>query len=144
MYCRTHRTSPHFDHVLPRERPCSRTSPPPSKLHLGGTHASRRVYGPRPDRPAGDGRQCRHLSQSFSQTARVTLQAAPSGCENNPGPFITLNGELALSGASARITLSNNTKGTHTASTDVSADVVIIPAGQSIQIAKQPSRGGVG
>jgi len=84
------------------------------------------------------------ITKSFTQTAHVKLQATPSGCDNNPGPFITLNGELALSGASARITLSNNTKGTHTASTDVSADVVIIPAGQSIQIAKQPSQGGVG
>ena len=84
------------------------------------------------------------VSQSFTQTARVSLQATPSGCDNNPGPFITLNGELTLSGASARITLSNNAKGTHTATTDVTADVVILPAGQSIQIAKQPSRGGVG
>jgi hypothetical protein len=84
------------------------------------------------------------ISQSFAQTARVSLQATPSGCENNPGPYITLNGEIALSGASARIMLSNNDKGTHTASTDVSADVVILPAGQTIQIAKQPSRGGVG
>lgn len=84
------------------------------------------------------------ISQAFTQTAHVSLQATPSGCDNNPGPFITLNGELSLSGASARITLSNNAKGTHTASTDVSADVVILPAGQSIQIAKQPSQGGVG
>src|SRR5204863_338399 len=57
------------------------------------------------------------ITKSFTQTAHVKLQATPSGCDNNPGPFITLNGELALSGASARITLSNNTKGTHTAST---------------------------
>src|SRR5204863_2983014 len=63
---------------------------------------------------------------------------------NTPGPYITLNGEMRLSGLGARIILSNNAKGTHTASADVAADVVLIPAGQSIQIAKQPSRGGVG
>src|SRR5262245_31662816 len=84
------------------------------------------------------------VSQSFNQTASVNLSATPSGCENHPGPFITLNGELKLSGVNARIILSNNAKGTHTASADVAADVVLIPAGQSIQIAKQPSRGGVG
>jgi hypothetical protein len=84
------------------------------------------------------------LSQRLSQIASVNLSATPSGCENNPGPFITLNGEMKLSGISARIILSNNAKGTHTATADVTADVVLIPAGESIQIAKQPSRGGVG
>ena len=84
------------------------------------------------------------ISKTFTQTATVNLTATPSGCENNPGPYITLNGELRLSGVNARIILSNNAKGTHTASADVAADVVLIPAGQSIQIAKQPSRGGVG
>jgi len=84
------------------------------------------------------------ISQKLTQVASVNLSATPSGCENNPGPFITLNGELKLSGIGARIILSNNAKGTHTASSDVSADVVLIPAGQSIQIAKQPPQGGVG
>jgi len=84
------------------------------------------------------------VSQNLSQTASVNLSATPSGCENNPGPFITLNGELKLSGVTARIILSNNEKGTHTASSDVTADVVIIPAGESITIAKQPPQGGVG
>jgi hypothetical protein len=84
------------------------------------------------------------VNQNLSQMASVSLSATPSGCENNPGPYITLNGEMRLSGISARIILSNNTKFTHSAGADVSADVVIIPAGESIQIAKQPSQGGVG
>jgi len=84
------------------------------------------------------------ITKSFNQTATVKLTATPSGCENNPGPYITLNGELGLSGVSARIILSNNTKLTHYGSADVSADVVLIPAGEKITIAKQPSRGGVG
>lgn len=84
------------------------------------------------------------VNQTMSQIATVKVSATPSGCENNPGPYITLNGEMKLSGISARIILSNNTKGTHTASSDITADVVLIPAGETITIAKQPSQGGVG
>ena len=84
------------------------------------------------------------ISQKLSQTASVNINATPSGCENNPGPYITINGEMALSGVGARIILSNNAKGTHTAGAEVSTDLVLIPAGESIKIAKQPSRGGVG
>ena len=84
------------------------------------------------------------ISQKLSQTASVNINATPSGCENNPGPYITLNGEVSLSGVTARIILTNNAKFTHVASADVSADVVLIPGGESIRIAKQPSRGGVG
>ena len=84
------------------------------------------------------------FNTNLNQTASIWLNATPSGCENNPGPYITLNGEMRLSGINARIILSNNAKGTHTASADVSADMVLIPAGESITIAKQPSRGGVG
>jgi hypothetical protein len=84
------------------------------------------------------------ISQTFDQKAHVSVQASASGCENNPGPYITLNGQLSLGGVNARIILTNNRKWTHVASTDVVADVVLIPAGQSIQINKQPSRGGAG
>ena len=84
------------------------------------------------------------VSQKLGQTYTVNLRATPSGCENNPGPYITLDGDLTLGGIGARIILSNNAKGTHTASADVVADVTLIPAGEKFQIAKQPSRGGVG
>lgn len=84
------------------------------------------------------------VSKNFPQTAQVNLKATPSGCENNPGPYVTIDGEMKLSGLQARIILSNNTKLTHYNSADVAADVVLIPAGESITIAKQPSRGGVG
>ena len=84
------------------------------------------------------------LNANFKQTAKVSLTAIPSGCENNPGPYITLNGAISLSGVTAKIILTNNAKFTHVASAQTSADVVLIPAGESITIAKQPSRGGVG
>ena len=84
------------------------------------------------------------FNTTLKQTARVSLTAIPSGCENNPGPYITLNGGVSLSGVTARIILTNNAKGTHLTSADVTGDVVLIPGGETIQIAKQPSRGGVG
>jgi hypothetical protein len=84
------------------------------------------------------------ISQKLGQSYKVNLKATPSGCENNPGPYITLDGDLTLGGIGARIILSNNAKGTHTASSDVVSDVTLIPAGEKFQIAKQPSRGGVG
>src|SRR5262245_15146896 len=83
-------------------------------------------------------------TRTLKNRARVTLPATPSGCENNPGPWITLNGELKLGGVNAKIILSNNEKGTHSNYANVVANVALIPAGESIKIAKQPSRGGVG
>lgn len=74
--------------------------------------------------------------------ADVSVDVA--GCSNNPGPFITLSGEVALSGLNARLIFQNNAKGTHTHTEDVIVDVVIIPAGQTIRFAKQPPLGGVG
>jgi hypothetical protein len=84
------------------------------------------------------------VTATLAQKAHVTIQPTASGCQNNPGPYITLNGELALSGVKARVILSNNAKFTHVTSQDVVGDAVIIPAGDKITINKQPSRGGAG
>jgi hypothetical protein len=80
----------------------------------------------------------------FNQQGHVSLRATASGCSNNPGPFITLDGELRLSGVNLRVILSNNERLTHYTTADIAADVVLIPVGQSIKIAKQPPQGGVG
>jgi hypothetical protein len=84
------------------------------------------------------------VTASLSQPAHVTLNTTASGCQNNPGPFITLDGELKLGGITARVILTNNQKFTHVGSQDITQDVVILPADQSIKIAKQPPQGGVG
>jgi hypothetical protein len=84
------------------------------------------------------------ISATIGQRASAKVNCTTSGCSNNPGPYITINGEIDLGGVKARIILSNNAKLTHVASTDVVADVDLIPDGDVIQIAKQPSRGGVG
>ena len=75
-----------------------------------------------------------------------TMSATPqaSMCNNAPGPFITLNGELALEEINGRLIFRNNKKGTHEASEDVTVDVVLLNEGETIQFAKQPPLGGVG
>ena len=85
-----------------------------------------------------------NVHQTFPQGAHVSLAATASGCENNPGPYITINGALTLSGVSARVILTNNRRFTHVTSADVTGDIEIIPLGQQIQINKQPVLGGVG
>ena len=84
------------------------------------------------------------VSATLGQKASCRVNLTTSGCSNNPGPYITINGEMDLGGVKAKIILSNNAKLTHVASTDVVADVDLIPEGDAIKIAKQPSRGGVG
>jgi hypothetical protein len=84
------------------------------------------------------------IEKSLSQPASVVTKATAEGCENNPGPFVTLNGELTLGGLGARLIFRNNEQGTHEHVEDVSVDVTILEAGEKITIAKQPPEGGVG
>ena len=72
--------------------------------------------------------------------ARATVDG--DGCSNRRGPFITLGGDLVLSGLHAKIIFRNNVKGTHTA--EDARDVTIILDGSSITLPKQPVNGGVG
>jgi len=64
------------------------------------------------------------------------------GCNNSPGPVITMNGELILSGLKARIIFRNNLKGTHTAETYSDVDIII--DGTTLVIPKSPHQGGAG
>jgi len=84
------------------------------------------------------------VTASIDQPASVLVREAAEGCNNNPGPFITMSGELRLGGVNARLILTNNRKFTHVASADITTDITILEAGDQIQFAKQPSRGGVG
>jgi hypothetical protein len=72
--------------------------------------------------------------------ARANVHA--EGCSNKKGPFITLDGDLKLSGLHARFIFRNNVKGTHTA--EETRDIAIILDGSTITLPKQPVRGGVG
>lgn len=76
------------------------------------------------------------------ETAHVDMSS--SGCDNSPGPYITLSGGLALGGLGVELIFQNNVKGTHTHVEETTASVIVIPAGQSLTIPKQPVQGGVG
>jgi hypothetical protein len=90
------------------------------------------------------GRCVQGLSVSADLINAALARAVIHGdCSNNPGPYITLDGDITLSGLHARIIFSNNLKGTHTADRDAK-DVVLIPAGSKIVIPKQPPLGGAG
>ena len=93
---------------------------------------------------AGTASGAASVDTAVTPPVSVTTSVTAAACTNNPGPFITLSGELALGGITARLTFSNNAKGTHTHTEDVTTDVVIIPAGEKITFAKQPPQGGVG
>jgi len=75
-------------------------------------------------------------------SAHVDVEA--SGCDNSPGPYITLTGEIALGGLGVQLIFQNNVKGTHTHVEETSASVIVIPAGESLTIPKQPVLGGAG
>lgn len=78
---------------------------------------------------------------SLATTANLTVNTI--GCNNSGGPQVTIEGEIVLGDLTARVTLSNNAKGTHTATVTSDLDFSLL-LGDSITIPKQPSRGGVG
>src|ERR1051326_4096857 len=84
------------------------------------------------------------VSVPFTMPVHATVNVNESGCDNSPGPQITLEGELALGGLQVQLLFENNVKGTHQTAVTASQNVVLIPEGESIVIPKQPVLGGVG
>ena len=84
------------------------------------------------------------FSQTFSMPVGVTTNTEVTGCDNSPGPYITIGGGMRLGGLGTRTTFTNNVKGTHRFADDAHVDATVIPAGESITIPKQPVLGGVG
>ncbi len=84
------------------------------------------------------------LENDFLNQALAGLFVAGGDCDNNPGPWISFEGGLNLSGLNARLIFRNNVKGTHTKIVESTSDVVIIPAGSPLVIPKQPVLGGSG
>jgi len=105
-----------------------------------------------PAESAADGMAAKPVTSSGTGLIHATVpmkthveaQATADGCENNPGPFITLSGEIVLGGVNGRLIFRNNEIGTHEHAEDVTVDVVVLDEGETIRFAKQPSRGGVG
>lgn len=84
------------------------------------------------------------VSANIPMSLQAAIAASASGCTNAPGPQVTLTGELALGGLGIELIFQNNVQGTHTFTTTTTATAVVIPAGQSIAIPKQPVDGGTG
>ncbi len=84
------------------------------------------------------------VDASFFIDALASATIEHGSCSNNPGPFITLSGEISLSGINANLIFRNNFKGTHEHVEQTVVTTVILPAGETIQFAKQPPLGGVG
>ena len=83
------------------------------------------------------------VDANLSLSAHVNLTVNEIGCQNSPGPTVTLEGHIVLGAVCAKVLFSNNAKGTHTASVVQEAQVVL-SLGQKITIPKQPVLGGVG
>src|SRR5262249_27537752 len=84
------------------------------------------------------------ISAKFSMPMHIAALVNESGCNNSPGPQITLEGSIALGGLQVQLTFANNVKGTHTTVVTSQSSVVLVPLGDSIVIPKQPVLGGVG
>jgi len=84
------------------------------------------------------------LSATFHMPVHVNAIVDESGCNNNPGPTITVGGTIALGGIKARVILANNVKGTHQIQVVNSYDVNLLVQDGPIEIPKQPVLGGVG
>ncbi len=75
----------------------------------------------------------------------VTCNVNETGCDNSPGPQITLDGVISLGGLTADLIFQNNVKGTHTKVVPTWAtNIALVPVGGNIIIPKQPVLGGVG
>lgn len=85
------------------------------------------------------------VSRSFEQMVSATATSTVTGCDNSPGPNITIEGGLSLGGLGTRMTFTNNAKGTHTFTDEAHVDITVVPPeGNNITIPKQPVLGGVG
>lgn len=93
---------------------------------------------------AGLAQGVQQINATFSNNAHITTTAMTSGCNNAPGPKVTLQGELAIGGVGVQLVFQNNAKGTHTHTEESTATAVVIPQGESVQIPKQPVQGGTG
>jgi hypothetical protein len=84
------------------------------------------------------------VANSFTMPVGIKAAVALSGCNNSPGPQITLSGAVTLGGLKANMIFRNNAIGTHTLVIQNVVAAVAVPAGDTIVIPKQPVLGGVG
>src|SRR5438034_1131425 len=83
------------------------------------------------------------VSAAFEMPVNIQTSMSTSDCSNT-GSHITLSGQLSLSGIKANLIFANSVNLVHENTQSTTVSVVLIPAGQTISFAKQPSLGGVG
>lgn len=83
------------------------------------------------------------VSENVGLPAHFKCTVTSEACTNNPGPFITLDGELLIGAIDAVMIFRNNKKGTHEHEEEVKARVSL-SSEKLIKFAKQPPLGGVG
>jgi hypothetical protein len=84
------------------------------------------------------------VGTDMNMPIQVTANINETGCNNNPGPYVTIDGTIALGGLKMQLTFANNVKGTHTTVVTLQTNITLIDLGEKITIPKQPVRGGVG
>jgi hypothetical protein len=117
-----------------------------SSLALAAALAACRENGTNPDITAATaaGSETVQVTRSFEMPVRAAVTTAVTGCDNSPGPYITVEGGLSLGGLGTRMMFTNNAKGTHTFTDEAHVDLTVVPAGETITLPKQPVLGGVG
>jgi hypothetical protein len=86
----------------------------------------------------------KQVSRSFAMPMKVDVMMSMTGCENAPGPQITMQGEISLGGLSIEMIFRNNVKGTHTYTVQNAVEVEAVAADSTMGIPKQPVLGGIG
>jgi hypothetical protein len=84
------------------------------------------------------------VSVPFAMPVKVNGAVSVTGCNNAPGPQITLGGVIELGGLQVDVIFRNNAKGTHETIVEDVVRKVLIDVGDNIEIPKQPVLGGVG
>jgi len=84
------------------------------------------------------------VSRSFAMPGQVNAMMSMTGCQNAPGPQITMEGEISLGGLTVEMLFRNNVKGTHNYTVQNAVEVEAVAADSTMGIPKQPVLGGIG
>ena len=83
-----------------------------------------------------------NVSADLVMDAMMMAKVHAAGCNNPQGSYLTLEGDMVLSGLHARFIFRNNEKGTHTA--EVERDIELILDGTRIRVPKRILRNKIG